>query len=315
MRLGQERSLQATAQAIATVLAAEDTLLYPNPGRRTEEANERSLYAYPATRAVDIDGYISGSDDGWNTVEGRLFSGGANSSLAVTYKAQTYGDTLYVMLQVTDPNLVYYNPGLAGPNGDRLVIRLWYDGRPQDYVIAAIAPGNVRARRLNHRQSGIHATDIQGHWQDSQNGYTIELQIPLVYTGGRLGFYVLNDAPSSAAPDTAGNIQANDLSAPPWLIYSPARLQQLLDSFLGQNDRIQVVDKDHWSIADVMTSDTPRAADNDTFWLLRLMYRSILSNDSLMTLPQDSQPGRLRGEEIDSALAGDAATERYSDPD
>ena len=179
MRLGQERSLQATAQAIATVLAAEDTLLYPKPERRTEEANERSLYAYPATRAVDIDGYISGSDDGWNTVEGRLFSGGANSTLAVTYKAQTYGDNLYVMLQVTDPNLVYYNPGLAGPNGDRLVIRLWYDGRPQDYVIAAIAPGNVRARRLNDRQSGINATDIQGHWQDSQNGYTIELQIPL----------------------------------------------------------------------------------------------------------------------------------------
>ena len=314
MRLGQERSLQATAQAIATVLAAEDTLLYPKPGRRTEEANERSLYAYPATRAVDIDGYISGSDDGWNTVEGRLFSGGANSTLAVTYKAQTYGDNLSVMLQVTDPNLVYYNPGLAGPNGDRLVIRLWYDGRPQDYVIAAIAPGNVRARRLNDRQSGINVTDIQGHWQDSQNGYTIELQIPLLYTGGRLGFYVLNDAQGGAAPDTAGNIQANDLSAPPWLIYSPARLQTLLDSFLGQNDRIQVVDKDHWSIADVMTSDTPRAADNDTFWLLRLMYRSILSNDSLMTLPQDSQPGRLRGEEIDSALAGDAATERYSDP-
>ena len=95
---------------------------------------------------------------------------------------------------------------------------------------------------------------------------------------------------------------------------APPNFSTLLDSFLGQNDRIQVVDKDHWSIADVMTTDTPRAADSDTFWLLRLMYRSILSNDSLMTLPQDSQPGRLRGEEIDSALAGDAATERYSDP-
>lgn len=314
MRMGQEQSLQATAQAIAIVLGSQEKLLYPNPQRRRAKADELSLYAHSAPRAVNIDGYVNGFDDGWQFIEGRLFSGGSDSNLAVTYKAQTHNDNLYLMLEVTDSSLVYHNPGLPGPNGDRLVIRLWHNGKRQDYVILTAAPGNVRAKLLTTRQKGLNPSAIQGHWQDSQNGYTIELQIPLIYTGGRLGFYVLDHSEDSKEADTAGNIQPKEISAPPWLIYRPSNLLTLLASFRRQNDRIQVVDKDHWKLADVVANDAPSRADSDTFWLLQLMYRSILSQDNLITPPESPRPGILQGEEIRGALAGAFATKRYRDP-
>ena len=160
MRKGQEQSLQATAQAIATVLGTQENLLYPNPQRRNAPADERQpLYAYPAQQPVTIDGYA----DGWESVTHSPCSNGQDASLSVTCQVQTDDDYLYLMLKVKDPDVIYHNPGLsAEPNGDRLVIRLWRGEKRQDYIIATAAPGKVRAKWGNRRQRGIDPTDIQG---------------------------------------------------------------------------------------------------------------------------------------------------------
>ena len=312
MRKGQEQSLQATAQAIATVLGTQEELLYPNTDRRNAVADTRSLYAYPTQQQVYIDGY----DDDWEAVKGIPCSGSPSSSLAITCRAQTRDDNLYLMLKVNDTEVIYHNPGRSTePNGDRLVLRLWQGDRQHDYVIATAAPGKVRAKPSSPRQRGIDPAYIQGYWQDTDRGYTLELQIPLIYTGGRLGFYLVNaGSGDSKVTETAGNISHVDITAPPWLIYSPSGLQALLEPFSRQDNRIQVVDKDNWQIADVTTNDTPSVADTDTFWLLRLIYRSILSQDTLPSPPKTTRPGVLRGEEIRSALAGASANKRYRDP-
>ena len=97
------------------------------------------------------------------------------------------------MLRVQDPEVIFYNPGLsAEPNGDRLVLRTWKNGRRQEYVIATAAPGSVRAYPLGPLQPGFDAGRIHGFWQDAAGGFTLELEIPLAYTGGRLGFYLVN---------------------------------------------------------------------------------------------------------------------------
>ena len=314
MRKGQEQSLQATAQAIATVLGTQETLVYPNPQRRTAPADKREpMYAYPAEGPVYVDGYA----DGWESVKHSPCSAASEASVSVTCQLQTSDEYVYLMLKVKDPEVIYHNPGLSPePNGDRLVIRLWHGGKRQDYIIATAAPGKVRAKPGNVRRRGIDPTDIQGYWQDAVDGYSLELQIPLVYTGGRLGFYLTNaqlrDGKVTEPP--VGNISPLDNTAPPWLIYSSSDLQALLAPFRRQDNRIQVVDRNNWQIADVVTNDSPSSTDTDTFWLLRLIYRSILSQDSLTIPPVAPRPGKLAGEEIHSALSGAFASKRYRDP-
>ena len=312
LRQGQEQSLQATARAVAAVLGEQPEVLYPNLARRASAADSRpSIYAHAMSQPLIVDGY----GDGWEELEDVLLrSANAGSELAVTYRAVTRGDYLYLLLRVADPRLVYHNPGLSPePNGDRLVLRTWQDNRRQEYAIATAAPGSVRARPAGRRHRGADPERIRGYWQDAAGGYTLELEMPLSYTGGRLGFYVVN-ADAGDSLDTAGNISALDTKAPPWLIYSPAALQQALAPFSNQGSEIQVVDKDSWLIADLDAGYSSGGVAEDTFWLLRLVYRSILSQHSLDAPPAPPGIGKIQGEEIASALRGLPANHRYRDP-
>lgn len=312
LRQGQEQSLQATARAVAAVLGEQEQLLYPNPARRVSAPDEGTpLYAHPTNQPLIVDGY----GDGWEEFDSIRFEG-QSSSTAVSYRALTRDGNLYLLLQVDDPEVIYHNPGLSPePNGDRLVLRTWQDNRRQDYVIATAAPGKVRARAAGRRHRGAEPGRIRGYWQDAAGGYTLELEIPLSYTGGRLGFYIVDVGGSfGGTTSTMGNIATLDTSAPPWLIYSPAALQNTLAPFDGQGARIQVVDKSNWLVADLPGIAASDETTPDTFWLLQVIYRSILSQDSLATPPVPPAMGKLQGEEIGSALNSLSANTRYRDP-
>jgi len=313
MRHGQEQSLQATAQAVAAVLGAKEDLLYPNPARRGAVPDQRqSIYAYPVEQPVIVDGY----GDGWEDIESVRIGGNPDTdSLTISYKAVTRGPYLYLLLQVQDPVVIYHNPGLSPePNGDRLILRTWQHGHRQEYVIATAAPGSVRAKPAGRRQPGANAGRIRGYWQDAVGGYTLELEIPLAYTSGRLGFYLMNVGNrAGGASETLGNITALSTVAPPWLIYSPATLQEALAPFSRQNSQIQVVEQDHWLIADLPATHATGGTTADTFWLLQVIYRSILSQDSLEAPPVTPTAGKIQGAEIQAALSGTATNHRYRD--
>ncbi|MDX1735997.1 MAG: hypothetical protein R3228_16595, partial [Halioglobus sp.] len=132
LRQGQVQSLQASANAVAAVVAQDETLLYPNPQRRSATLDEAApLYAFAAAGPVLVDGY----GDGWQDVPARRFRNETgDTTIAVSVQAQTRGELLYLLLRVEDKQVVYHNPGVSTQaNGDRLVLRLWRDDRRQDY--------------------------------------------------------------------------------------------------------------------------------------------------------------------------------------
>ena len=312
MREGQTQSLQATAQAIATVLSSQERLLYPTALRRSAATDEYlSLYAVPTQQNVYIDGY----DDGWENIESRRFNGAPDSQLQVTVRAQTHGGYLFLMLNVKDPESDFHKIGHpTQPNGDRLILRLWHNSTLHEYVISAIAPGRVSAKAGSRGTGRFDPADIHGYWQDAVGGYTLELKIPLNYTDGRLGFYAVNDLGDGRETDTAGNISPDKLETPPWLIYSPEELQALLAPFSQQGRHIQIVDNDGWQTADIATGEHSARTEQNTFWLLQLLYRSILSQTALATRPTPPRPGKIAGAEIHSALSGAVASQQYRDP-
>ena len=314
LRQGQEQSLRATAGAVAAILGEQPGLIYPYKDRLDGlDDSGLEIYASPLDQPLILDGY----GDGWEEIEGGSFHSDPDAArLSVAYRAITRGDYLYLLLKVDDPTVIYHNPGLSRePNGDRLVLRTWQDNSRQDYVIATAAPGKVRAQAASRRQRSADAGRIRGYWQDAVGGYTLELELPLSYTGGRLGFYLVNTGGKAGrAVETLGNVSALDTSAPPWLIYSPGALRQTLGPLLQSSGRIQVVDRSRWLLADLLSDGTGERATPETFWLLRIIYRSILSRDPLPALPMPAKLGKLEGGELDSALSGKAQTLRYRDP-
>ncbi len=315
LRQGQEQSLQATAGAIAASLGARPQLIYPTPERRHDGPDDRvSIHASPIDRPLILDGYA----DGWEEVPAvDLQTPPPESGLAVSYRAVTRGDQLYLLLTVRDPDPVYHNPGLSQePNGDRVMLRTWQNGRRQEYIIATAAPGEVRARPVGRQERGVDAGLIRGFWQDAAQGYSLELEIPLRYTGDRLGVYIIDNRSSSGhAVETLGNVTSGETAAPPWLIYTPPELQATLQAFAQQGERIQVIDRHHWRVADVAATAGRSRADSDTFWLLRLLYRSILRGaEEPLPPPVSPAVGKEQRPEIDEALGGTPASRRYRDP-
>ncbi|NND68838.1 MAG: hypothetical protein HKN19_14710 [Halioglobus sp.] len=310
LRAGQAQSLMATGEAVAGVLAQYPTLIYPHAERRAGGDTRRSLYAVPTTAPVIVDGY----DDGWERVQAQSF-GARDGAAGVEAMAQTRGDTLYLLFRVHDEEIVYHNPGLSQEaNGDRLVLRLWQGGQRQDYVLATSAPGQVRARAASVRQHSLDPGRIRGVWQDDNNGYTLELELPLSYTGGRLGFYFINERLRDGRRKTfIGNTSRGDSAAPPWLVYNPGPLRALLVAVVRPGTEIAVLDRQGWQVGRVQRQVANTEPGGDTFWLLQWLYRTILADDDLRAPPQLGNDGKLEAPEAEAALAGRAAHQRYRD--
>lgn len=313
LRQGQEQATQATAAAIASTLSDHLSTLYPDPARASDHSEQRiQIYARPANAPVILDGY----SDGWDpSLFSQLGGDPQSSPLTVKFQAQTRGDRLYLMIEVQDPQVLFHNPTLSPEaNGDRVVINTWQDNRRQVYVISPEAPGALHARYEGRIHAGSNARRVRGHWQDTVDGYSLELEMPLAMTGNRLGFYVMDiDSRSGARVATLGNITALDTDAPPWLIYSPASLQAAMADYSRLGAGLAIIDHAGWQIYHRPTPAAEQADEADKpFWLLQLLYRAALRQEPLNTLPTETR-GRLSGAELQRALTGQAEAVWYRD--
>lgn len=325
LRTGQEQALQATALAVAASLKDKPELLYPNPQRLQETGNSdsslhESLYATPVDQPIIIDGY----GDGWEDLDFQIIESSSDTNpLTIQYKAATRRGQLFLFLQIEDNNVVFHNPALSRePNGDRLILRTWLDDRRQEYVIATAAPGKVTAQYKDTIYDKGSARRIRGQWQDTVRGYNLELEIPLSLTGGRLGFFVVNagERPGRGF-DTLGNARPLDMAPPPWLIYTPDALRLEIAPFTRHDQQLQVIDKAHWLLADTINSESSdeRNPQTDTakktFWLVRALYRSILSRSTPLPPTPTPDKGRLSQEEVTAAMSGTATSRWYQNTD
>ena len=130
-------------------------------------------------------------------------------------------------------------------------------------MIATAAPGSVRGQFASPHARGIDAGRLRGYWQDAATGYTLELEMPLSFTGGRRGLYVIDARRGGDRPRyTAGNTTPLDSGPPPWFIYNPPALQQALAPFHDMGSELHVVDRLHWVVGTPgdTSPDAPRGA-------------------------------------------------------
>jgi two-component system, OmpR family, sensor histidine kinase ChvG len=311
LRTGQASALAATAQAVAARMGAEPELLLT--GSR-HAGLESQLYVHPLPHPIIVDGY-AGS---WRELPltPRKFHHRDNPGFSLQVSLADDALYLYLLAEVSVPQLSYHNPGKSElANGDHLVLATGADvGLSRYYVVSVEAPGpvNVRVRDNQGRIGPEH--QIRGHWQETGQGYRVELKMPRYLWGDSLALAAVthDDLPlylGTLSDEALLAAQARDPGLLPpvtgRLIYPSDRIEQALAVFAQPGVRLTLTDPLGWELARV--GDLQPSADNQKqpHWLLRQLYRAILPAGDLPELPV-SHTGRNTHPALVQALGGDS---------
>ena len=326
LRYGQAQSLLAKLQAVALTLSDKPELIYISPEQyQSSQEVDRQLYISRADSPIIVDGY----DDGWPEIIARKFvNPNEPQSHQISFRGLRYGNFYYLFFSVLDAQVIYHNPSVSAlGSGDRLVLRLGgHQTQIRDYVLSSSAPGRLVDRYVEKNRNGsdkIHwQYEIDGVWQDTAEGYDLEIKLPASLVDERFGFYFVDqdEGPSAALKNTLGNVSAGSIVKPPWLIYVSSELEKVLGAFRQQDTQFKVVDQHGWlraELADKETLDRGRSlpvsveSSSESHWLVKTLLRWILLEDQLSLVPSQDHAGRFQRVEITEALGGNEFSQWY----
>lgn len=330
LRDGQEEALLATARAVARVLHEQPELFrYQGGLLRTAHSNVH-LYVRPLRSPIQLDGYV----DDWRPYRDRAQRFGADSvlessagyrreSLSFNLLTGTYAGYLYAVFEVTDDHVTYRAPdSLRLDRGDHLRIALQdNDGEFRRYFLSTSEPGWVNAHRMPKNPDdllpGEPEVRIKGEWQETRDGYTLELRIPLQLIGPRLGFAIgdVDDPRRRTLTSLVGTTGTRTVEELGTIMVRSPTISRLLQGLERSAGRIWVLDRNRRVLALTGSLET-RVADEQepdtrSAWsaVTQGLYRLILKQPTGEFRDELSSASRLEGPEIESALEGAAATQ------
>ncbi|MFT5483907.1 MAG: two-component system sensor histidine kinase ChvG, partial [Halieaceae bacterium] len=230
-------------------------------------------------------------------------------------------EKLHVFFQVTDPDVVYHNPSVSWlGSGDRLVVVTEAGDQLREHTLPTSAPGLIQSRYSTDSKTVFYEPRIQIFWQDTEQGYNIELQAPLSLLDGKFGFYFIDQrgVATSDAVNITGNFDPLLDEKLPRLIFPNLQLSEVLESFQLASS-LHVVDEQffviggpavnlhHQSLAEgrIDYSNSDPANKN---WFLRFFYRLVLADENLPTAAVVGAHGKLVRRELEEALRSSIAS-------
>jgi len=259
LREGEQNSLQAVAQTIASSLQGRTDLLYRQaPSGETAQTTGTDGNPPPAEPQpgpydlqpimLSTPPFLDGYGDEWPRAPGswRYFT---KDKHRFGILSGVYERMLYVLLDVEDSHLVYdtlgANPLDQGAMGDRVWIGIQDQmGAEHQYFLATTGPGTVPARRIETGEYGqqlaVEEPRILGALQPKATGYTVELRVPLSMIGARFGVLIDNRDVRGATPISYGTLRSDDLHTVGRLIVSAPELSGYLAQFMQPGLRLAV---------------------------------------------------------------------------
>lgn len=305
LRDSQEKSLLASAGTIANALSAQPRRVFREPAESPVFAAERGdLYVHPLGALPLLDGYR----DDWG-----IAAAPAPMPTATKYAARMQaGSTeryLYLYVEVDDARFEP-EPANVRPEQDRFdridLTLLRSDGAPQSYFFGTNAPGLIAAQSVvmgaDGRSRVIEEPRIQAFWLQSSAGYRVEARIPLSFVDARLWVEVRDGHGMGQA-----GVGAADAPDGGRLFFTTAGLDDLLGTFIRPGIRATVIDANALKLGTAGSLDANSAGEpgeNPGTW-----YRRLMSVDISHFPLQSSASGRLAGNSVASALAGQAHAE------
>ncbi len=299
LRTGQQQMLANTARALANSMA-----LYREefPLQDAVSDSGDQLYIHDLRSRPEIDGYF----DDWSIGVDSLRSlRGVDGP--VRFAAGTYGQTLYLYVDVSDREIVYTSSqSIVLDEGQRFADRVsLVSANPpylrETFVFAAEAPGGI----LSYKQNDFGFTPepaITAHWQDAPGGYRIEARIPAALLGTHLGVVVNNTGDASIAGARSrsfgGDVPGRAVRVSPEITAIAEGL------VLVQSDmRMLVTDTSGWRIASVGKPGDDLAGTVRSGFSRRV-YDLLVETGKAATFAEPDPLGREQQPYVSSALAG-----------
>jgi two-component system sensor histidine kinase ChvG len=305
LREGQQQMLSGTSMAIADTLSQ-----YPEEFSDTSgdgRFGENQVYGHPLATEPLIDGYFADwtlTRDSIRTMRGRDGS--------ITYVAGIFRQNLFVYVQVRDRTVVYEQ---SAPVSERhyadyvSLVSVTADDQRSEYVFRTEAPGDIVAL---HR-SGFSLTEeprIAARWQDSVDGYQLEVRVPLTLLGNRIGIVVSNS-------DSAENpgIRSSSFSSefPGRFVTVSALLEEVAATYVQQGLRLIITDGTGWRLAQAggFSGASNTRADYPRFDLTQSLFNLLLEPGAKDALAGPDPSGREQQSYVSQALAGQPDTEWF----
>lgn len=308
LRDAQDQALQTTASSVANIMHAQGGIFH-GVARPGSVLTFRNLFLHPLDKPPQLDGYrdewvhfennfsvLQSVDD---TIEARIFLG----------QHERY---LYLLLAVKDPRTEY------GEHGDNVDIALTdASGALQRYRIQPLAPGWVVARRLKNESepadAGEHESAIRGEWQNTDDGYTLELRLPRHLVQDRLSVRIF-DSYSRQVLASGHMFPADALGR---IVARSPQLDQLLSSVTPPATRVWVTDHQGLVIAQAgrLDANAPLSADQPQMpWFIQKLILAVLPRDADMVADLPADQSHLFITPVVDALSGRPASLRRQPP-
>lgn len=334
LRIGQEKTLMGTVRAVATALHERPKLFDAQASFLPHVEKGRDLYAYPIVDPIRLDGELSDWRDkhlaltyqGSYVIEGKDVY--QPDTLSFQHMVGKYRQYLYAYFDVSDDDVVFRGKNnLKVDENDLLQIAFVTPaGDFRRYLIATTSSGWVTPYELmvNNKANIPLAPEprIQGVWQQTVKGYTVELRIPLELLGSQLSFAITDVDKARAEQITIGTAKFTDAKELGTILVPSPEIERILKGLGHTQSRIWVVDQHGRVLAkagNIENSDglwidlANRREESADDWyqpirqFLATLYQKILTTPPKNFTDEFYQVGQLAGSHLTKALHGESA--------
>jgi len=329
LKQSKQITLADRAQTVAIVMHNRRKLFEPPADISYKLDDQNNIYARKLKQAIQLDGY---SED-WNEhlAHARLYAGTSliqgnapynEASLSFRHLLGKYRRYFYTLLIVRDDNLIYRKPNsLRLDQSDHLLIALQDPlGNTHRYILSTQAPGWVNAHLLPDGPNDFRPVRpevrIKGEWQETAEGYNLELRIPQSMLGNKISFTIAdiddaNNRDTRYLLSTSGSPSSKELGS----ILTPSPdIENILQGLNRGNSRIWVINRNRHvlALAGSLTNTIATASSQDESSgfitsILDSVYRVLLKQPNQQFDDQLDGVSRLNGDDVISALKGEPA--------
>ena len=329
LRQQQEDALLTRTQMVAAVLQGRPDLFTTQTSAPLPTLGVQHIFIRPLHSPIHLDGYL----DDWSPYSDRMqqfdssnaIKGSETASLKFNYQLGTYGHHLYVVFQVKDDKVIYREPNsLRLDQSDHLIIAMENkEGKLVRYIMTTLAPGWINAHRIDNDISNPQPLGpevrIKGEWQETEEGYNIEIRIPKIMLGQKLSFAIADvDDTQGRITDTiistAGIFDTDTLGT---IMFPSLEAEKLLSSLQRPLMRTWAIDVHNRVIARTGSlTETESTAEYEDksgperpflSGLISLIYKLILKQPATEFHDELLNASRLNSHEFRSAINGKPA--------
>lgn len=330
LRKNQEAELLGRAQIVAAVLQSQEGMFPDNIITATDAVEESNIhltasshiYVRPLKTAIQLDAYM----DDWQHYQNRSQEKRSENPDSFQYTSYmgSYRHYLYVMYQVQDDSVVYRRGrSLNIVNNDHMkIIMQDKQGDIRHYVVSTVSPGWVNAHRVEFEDgdwiSKAPELRIKGEWQETAQGYNLELRIPLSMIGDKLSFFIMDVDELKPHHTESGQVAmlgtSESLEQPGSVIIPSESVERMLAQVVRPASRTWVLDSQYrvLAVADNLKQKASHEyAKQETSLInkvIRLFYQLLLQQPTQVFEDKLASASYLYSDAVQSALKGQAST-------